>query len=275
TLAAPTLAPANASAVQVFTGTTTDAHGQALPYVSLGVVGGNQGTVSRSDGTFTLRLQGVKSTATVRLSCVGYQSREWHVSALSALARGKNMRLALREQQTALPEVVVQSARPVRRVLGNTTKSTFFNAGFGSAESGAQIGVPIHVGKRPVYLEQVTVHISYNRYDSLLLRLNVYRLERGVPTKTLLPEQVLLQLGNQIGPVTFNLAPRLLPVAGNILVSVELLEGWGGPAKGLFLSAGSLNGPTYYRRTSEAAWRRARGMGVGIQATAVLAVGEK
>ncbi|OUJ67689.1 hypothetical protein BXP70_28690 [Hymenobacter crusticola] len=265
TLTAPTLAPAYSSLASILRGTTTDAHGTPLPYVSIGVVGGNQGTVSRGDGTFELRLRGARATDKVRFSCVGYQSREWDVAFLSAGARGQALRLALWEQQIPLPEVVVQGARPVRRVLGNTTTSTFVNAGFGSAESGAQVGIPLHLGKKPVSLEKVAVQLSYNRYDSLLLRLNVYRLEKGVPTQNLLMEQVLMRVGNQTGAATFNLTSHPLAVTGNVLVAVELVQGWGSPQKGLYLSAGYLNGPSYYRPTSEGAWRRARGMGVGIQ----------
>jgi len=270
TRTAPTPAPTGASAAQVLRGTTTNALGHPLPYVSIGLVGGNQGTVSRSDGTFDLRLRGAQATDTVRLSCVGYQRRGWRLADLQALAKDQPLRLALREHPTALAEVVVRAARPVRRVLGNATTSNTLNAGFGSAESGAQVGISLHLGKRAVTLEKVAVHLSYNRYDSLLLRLNVYRLDHGVPTHPLLAEQVLVRWGSQAGPVTFDLARRPLSVMGSVLVAVELVGGWGGPQKGLFLAASFLSGPSYYRRTSEGAWRRARGLGVGIQAVVLL-----
>jgi hypothetical protein len=158
----------------------------------------------------------------------------------------------------------------VRRVLGNATTSKFLTAGFGSAEPGAQVGIPLHLGKRLVLLEKVTVQLAYNRYDSLLLRLNVYRLDKGLPTTSLLTEQVLVHWGKQTGPLVFDLASHPLAASGNLVVAVELLAGWGGPARALFLAAGLLNGPSYYRRTSEGGWRRAAGMGVGIQATAIL-----
>jgi len=273
TLAAPPLVRASAGGAteQVLWGTTTDAHGRPLPYVSIGLVGGNQGTVSRGDGTFDLRLRGVHTTDKVRLSCVGYQRREWSLAELSTLAKAGALRLVLREQQTSLPEVVVRAARPVRRLLGNTTTSKFVNAGFGSAASGAQVGIPLHLGKKQVSLEKVAVQVSYNRYDSLLLRLNVYRLHQGVPTDNLLAEQVLVRVGHQTGAVTFDLTRHPLAATGNVLVAVELVQGWGRSQKGLYLSAGYLNGSSYYRQTSEGAWRRARGMGASIQAEVLLA----
>jgi pimeloyl-ACP methyl ester carboxylesterase len=270
TRATPPRAAPSASVAQVLHGTTTDALGHPLPYVSIGLVGGNQGTVSRSDGTFDLRLHGVQATDTVRLSCVGYQRRGWRLADLPALANGHPLRLALQEQHTTLAEVVVRATKPVRRVLGNATTSQALNVGFGSAESGAQVGIPLHLGNRLVTLEKVTIPLSYNRYDSLLLRLNVYRLEHGVPTYPLLAEQVLVHWGSQTGPVSFDLTRRPLSVTGSVLVAVELVAGWGGPQKGLYVAAGFLRGPSYYRRTSEGAWRRARGMGVDIQATTIL-----
>lgn len=270
TRTAPPVVPPSTAAVPVLHGTTTNALGHPLPYVSIGLVGGNQGTVSRGDGTFDLRLRGVQATDTVRLSCVGYQPRGWRLAELAALGPGHPLQLALREQPTALAEVLVRATRPVRRVLGNTTTSQTLNAGFGSAEFGAQVGIPLHLGKRTVSLEKVLIHLSYNRYDSLLLRLNVYQLEHGTPTRPLLAEQVLVRWGRQTGPVPFDLTQRPLAVTGSVLVAVELVAGWGGPQKGLYLAAGFLNGPSYYRRTSEGAWQRARGMGVGIQATVLV-----
>lgn len=148
-----------------------------------------------------LRVQGEQTTGTLRASLVGYHNP---------------LQLALREQKTALPGVVVRAARARQ----------------------------CHAVK--------------------------FLLEKGIPTNNLLPEQVFVRVGHHSGPVGFYLTRFCgLFITGNILVALELLEGWGDLRKNLFLSAGLLNCPSYYRQNSVSSWLRAKGVGAGIQAALV------
>ena len=246
-------------------GTIVDQEDKPLSYVNIGILGGSQGTVSQEDGSFQWQSSGANRSDTVRLSRVGYQSQDFPVTQLVSTVKTKPLRFQLQPQNKILPEVVVKTDRPTRRTLGNATESKFFSVGFGSDQLGAQVGIRINARKEPMYIEKVDFHVSYNRYDSLTIRLNIYRLANNVPTDNLMSQNVVVRLGKQTGRITFDLHNQPVQVSDDVLVALELLNGKGGPDQGIFLSAGMLNGSTYYRRASQGFWRRSKGVGVGMQ----------
>jgi pimeloyl-ACP methyl ester carboxylesterase len=250
----------------VLEGKVCGTDGKGLPYVNLGVPGRNQGTVSRPDGSFRLALKEVRADDTLRVSLLGYQTLNLTLARVTEGATPGGLRLTLAEQTQALPEVVVRTDASVVKVLGNPTESRFFSGGFGPNQLGAQIGIPVRARKKPMRVEKVDFHVSYNTYDSLTLRLNVYQLENGVPGQNLLRENVLLRLGKQTGRFAFDLSGHNLVIREDVLMALELLDGQGAETR-FFLSAGVFNGSTYYRRASQGTWRKAKGAGVGIQVT--------
>ena len=248
-------------------GNITDEESKPLAYVNIGILKGSQGTVSQEDGSFNWHPSGANSADTIRLSLVGYESQDWPVSKLTETAKAGLLRVTLKRQVLILPEAVVRTKRPIRRTLGNATQSRFFSAGFGSDQLGAQMGVRVNARKSPMYIEKVDFHISYNRYDSLTIRLNIYQLENSVPTHNLMTRPVIVRLGKQTGRIAFDLGDQAIRINSDVVVAIELLNGQGGPERGVYLSAGMLNGSTYYRRASQGTWRQSKGVGAGIQVT--------
>lgn len=248
-------------------GLVTDLNDKPLPYANIGILKGNQGTVSGENGSFTWRSSGANRADTVRVSMVGYEHQDWPLAQLIQRAANGPLRFKLKRQSLLLSEVVVKTRRAVRQVVGNATESRFFSVGFSSEQAGAQMGIRVRASKTPTYIEKVDFHISYNRYDSLTIRLTVYQLENGVPTHNLMSRPVLVRLGRQTGRVAFDLGAQPIAITNDVLVALELLDGQGGPDRGLYLSAGMLNGSTYHRRASQGAWRQSKGIGAGIQVT--------
>ena len=79
------------------TGTVIDSLTQApLPFTNVGVLGKDEGTVSNSEGTFTLSLEGLNSSDTIFFSFVGYQQRKVSLEQLK------------KQPQVALIENVIQ-----------------------------------------------------------------------------------------------------------------------------------------------------------------------
>lgn len=265
TLAPPLATHLNQTSAFTLRGSISDTGNKPLAYVNMGILGGNQGTVSQSDGSFHWSSSGAGLTDTVRLSLVGYESRDWPLSELIQSAKHGSLQLTLKRQVLALPEIVIKTNRPIRRTLGNATQSRLLSASFGGGQCGSQIGIRVKARRSPTYIEKVNFHVSYNRYDSLTIRLNIYQLEDGVPAHNLLTRPVLVRLGNQTGRMSFDLSDQPLAIAKEVLVALEVVDGQGGPGRGLYLSAGLLTGSTYYRRASQGHWRQSKGMGAGIQ----------
>jgi hypothetical protein len=246
-------------------GTVIDDLGKALPYVNIGVPSSNQGTVSRLDGSFSLVLKAPGSFDTLRFSLIGYSNHHLALGPLLSRIPNQPLQIQLKEQSQQLPAVSIAGKRLRRKTLGNRTESRFLSVGFGSNQLGAQVGIPIKARRHPMILEEVDFHVSYNRYDSLTVRLNIYQLEEGKPTHHLLNQSFILQVGSQTGRFAFDLSQRPFAIREDVLVALELLQGKGGADQGIFFSAGMLNGATYYRKASHGSWRKAKGMGVGIQ----------
>lgn len=228
-------------------------------------MGGSQGTVSQPDGSFDWQSSGADLGDTVRLSLVGYESQDWPLAHFLQTAKAGLLHIKLKREVFHLPEVVVKTTRPIRRTLGNTTQSRFLSAGFGGGQWGSQIGIRIKARQSPTYIEKVDFHVSYNRYDSLTIRLNIYQLENGIPTHNLLTRPVLVRLGNQTGRMGFELSDQPIAIEKEVVVALELVDGQGGPNRGVYLSAGMLTGSTFYRRASQGRWRQSKGLGAGIQ----------
>jgi hypothetical protein len=96
--------------------------------------------------------------------------------------------------------------------------------------------------------------------------MNIYNFKNGIPFENIIQKNVIVQLGKQTGRYTVNLIPYKLEMKGDILLSLEWIEGsHTGSGNGvIFLSASFLNSATWHRITSQGEWKKATGLGVGL-----------
>jgi pimeloyl-ACP methyl ester carboxylesterase len=243
----------------VIRGRVFDAKDKApLAYVNVGIPGKNRGTVTRPDGSFTLAIDPNMNEDSVQFSIAGYQSRTIMIH--------QPLTVFLNEKLTELKEVVVTSRAPKTRRLGNTTTARSVSVGFPMRFLGAELGVRIRLGKRPVLLKAFNFNISSSRVDTALFRLNIYGFDKGTPSGYKLQQNILVPVGKAAGARMIDISAYHLITSGDILVTLELIEGASsGPEPGaLFLSAGFFNSPTWRRPTSQATWKKAAGIGVGF-----------
>ena len=78
----------------------------SLPFVNIGVLKKELGTVSNEDGFFFLEVPDVYATETLRLSMIGFDTRDFQVAELETILLSNNT-LVLAEQTTFLEEVVL------------------------------------------------------------------------------------------------------------------------------------------------------------------------
>lgn len=248
-------------------GKITDEEGKGLPYVNIGIPGKNVGTVSGEDGAFALAVDTSLFNDKVKISCIGYEEIEYPVSDLVKGGKDGNLVIKLKKSFSSLQEVVVHKTFKIK-VLGNTSHSKFMSGGFSSSDLGSEAGTRIKIRKDRSYLKKVNFNISYNKLDSIRVRLNIYKLKDGVPDVNILPENVILNLNNkQTGEVEIDLSKYNLVVHDDLLVSLELLASKGDPKSSIFISASLLGAPTFYRQTSQAKWKEYKSLSLGINAT--------
>jgi dienelactone hydrolase len=235
--------------------------GAPLAYVNVGIPGKNRGTVTQPDGSFVLTIDQDMDEDSLQFSMAGYQARTVKI--------GQPLRVFLNEKTTELKEVVVASRAPKTRRLGNTSTSRSVSIGFPMRFLGAELGVRIKLGKKPVRLRTFNFNISYSRVDSAVCRLNIYGFDKGAPAGYKLEQNIFVPVGKNVGLQSVDLSAYNLIMSGDILVTLELIRGSSSGAEpgALFLSAGFLNAATWRRATSQANWKKAGGIGVGFNIT--------
>ena len=235
-----------------------------LSYVNIGIPNKNNGTVSRRDGSFQITIDEGKISDSLKFSMAGYLSQTVPISDL--LNQKKQNVILLKESYSELKEVVITKKVLPQKILGNTTTSKFISIGLPLKFLGSEIGVKIRLGKNPVILKSFSFNVSDNRLDTAVFRMNIYNFKNGIPFENIIQKNVIVPLGKQTGRYTVNLIPYKLEMKGDILLSLEWIEGsHSGSGNGvIFLSASFLNSATWHRITSQGEWKKATGLGVGL-----------
>lgn len=250
------------------TGLVTDAStGAPLAFANIGVPGKNAGTVTAQDGSFTLKIDSGLLNDSFLITSIGYAAQAIPIKNTGS---GKqHVVVPMVRQQTALPEVVVSTKLLPQKVKGNTSTSMHVSVGLPLKFLGAETGIRIALGNTPVLLKQFSFNINDNRLDTAVFRMNIYRVISGVPAENILTQNIFVAVGKQTGLCNLDLTKYKIVLQGDILLSLEWVEGarMGAGSGAIFLSAGFLNGATWHRLTSQAAWTKAPGLGVGFNLT--------
>ena len=278
-----------AASAQPISGTVTNAATRAgLPYVNIGVVGKDLGTVSTEQGRYQLQFREELANDTVRISSLGYQTR---LLTLRSLLAQPN--IALVPSSVALSEVQVRGRNVFRRALtlGNTTNSLTSNLNLNTKDLGSEIGTVISIKRRPTRVLSANFNVSYNKVGALTFRVNFYRLDaKGRPTETkLLAHDVFVTSNIKTGTIAVDLTNERLVVEEDFFLALEWIkskdaagsagqpahpnkfrvsvsksESGGAPVAppqpqdlAFSLSVGYVNNDLYLRSTSQAAWERA------------------
>lgn len=250
-----------ASAVaQPISGRITDGRTHAaLPYVNIGVVGQDLGTVADEQGAYTLAFQKPLAAATVRISSLGYAPRNLTLAELAAQPD-----VALTPEAVPLAEVQVRGRAGFRRThtLGNTSGSKSSNYRFSSANLGWQMGTVIKLSRRPSQLVDANFFIAYDAHGQVTFRINLYRLDaRGHPTEIKLIDHDLIVTRPLVrGPMTVDLRAEKLLLNKDFFLAIELLNRSeiGSPEEPYAFSAsfGYTQNEVYRRSTSQAPWHQ-------------------
>ena len=254
---------------QFITGKVLDAENrQPLPFVNIGVLNKNLGTVSNEYGTFLLELNPEFLLDTLRFSMIGFGRKDFIVQDYLEQEKAENI-ILLKEEVLLLEEVTVvrkKNKKYKRKILGNKTESKTLVGGFTSNDLGNEIGFICRIRKTPTFVEAFNLSIAKNTYGSVRFRLNFYSLKQGVPNQNLLDETIMILTDIESGNVSLDLKPYDIVMEDDFLVSIEWIEDLGSGE--LLFSAGFFGSNLYARATSQGTWTQmgvaAYGMNVEV-----------
>lgn len=248
-------------------GRIIDFENKPIPYANIGVKEKDIGTVSNASGDFELKIPKKYRSEKLEISSIGYQSQILSMQELTSTENNKYIEIKLATIYQQLQDVVIIPKEFRTRVLGNTTTSKFLSGGFSSNDMGAEAGTRIKI-KKPSYLKKVNFNLSYNKLDSIKVRLNIYAMHNGKPGENILPENIFININNkQTGNITIDLSKYDLLVKDDILIALQMIEAKGDVMASIFISSSLLGSPTYYREASQATWREYKSLSIGINVT--------
>jgi hypothetical protein len=235
---------------------------ESLPYVNIGLVNQNIGTVTDEAGYFELEVPGNGyADATLRFSMIGYENQDF---TLQEYQDQKIFTIPLKEKATALEEVVLTTKKNKyqTKILGNKTTSQLIYAAFTTNKLGNEMGFLVRGRKNPMILKKFNVSLVENDYGPIRFRLNFYDLKDGLPNETLLNENIIVETDIQSGIVSKDLTPYEIVIDQDFFVAIEWIEDLG-PGK-LFFSGGFFGSPLIAREVSQGTWSKVGSASVGM-----------
>ena len=239
---------------------------EPLPFVNIGVLKKELGTVSNEDGFFFLEVPDLFAKETLRFSMIGFDERDFQVADLEAILLSNNT-LVLAEQTTFLEEVVLTAEKKWdTRVSGNSTTSKLLITGFTSNQLGNEIALFVKVKKTPAYIEGIQFSVVENIYPEVRFRVNVYSSDYRFPDENILKENIFVTLKQSEGLISVDLKEYYILVDDDVFISLEWIDEDLG-SEGLWFSAGVFGKSIYAKNTSQAEWKKQRGLSLGMSVT--------
>lgn len=230
-----------------------------IPYVNIGVVGKGIGTVSDANGDFVIYLHDSINNGTLKLSCIGYKTKEFNV--LSFKSSGTSI-VELEENIVSLSQVVVKPKKIKTKILGNENNSKTIVAGFRTNDLGSELGVVMHIKKAPSFIEQLNFNLAHNGAGVVKFRVNIYNMKKGVVDSIILKQPIIITWEAESGPISIDMKKYNLTVENDFVVSLEWIEGYGN--QNIMFCVGLMNGNCLFRKTSQDVWHKANPAGVGF-----------
>lgn len=225
---------------------------QPAEYVNVGLIGKGIGTVSDQKGNFTIEIPETYDNDSLYFSRVGYSS---FAIKVSDLRNQPNKVIKLQLNRVNLKEVTVIPKEYKKKTLGVTAKSKNVVAGFDNYKLGYELGLLMKVNN-PTYIQKVYINFASCTYDSVFLRLNIYKKVGEMDFVNILSEPIYINLPqkdlNQT--VTLDLISKYIRVEDDFLITLENVREMGDGK--LMFCASLISQATYYRETSQAKWEK-------------------
>ena len=220
-------------AAQTLEGRVMDeASGEGIAYANVGVVGKNVGTVSSAQGHFQIAIDSRYHQDTLRISAVGYQPYQLTVGDFVQRLQD-DPTVMMTEAVTMMKEIVVKEkkykGRKLKeRVLGNTEATMNNETLFETNQLGHEMGVRVKVRRKPTFVQDFTVTLTENQYDTFKFRINFCSMKDGLPDRNLLNENIIVTSSQKKGPITVDLRDYNIVLENDVFVSMEWIEDLGG-----------------------------------------------
>ena len=233
--------------------------GKPVEFANIGVTKIAKGTVSDFDGTFSFVLEEteINQKDTLQISRIGYKTIRFSTQDFREIIKTKGI-VQIEAVPYELKGITVRSSDADKRKIGYQSSSKrLFGFWNDSLALGGEHASKILVRKGPVKLEDISFNVIANISDSLLVRVNAYQLEKGLPGENISNGNILHTIKQRQGTITIDLSPYNIVVEDHFVISLELLKIYGGRV-GIGISAFDDGSRSFTRLVSQGRWKRMR-----------------
>lgn len=203
--------------------------GSPIPYANIGVMRSSVGTISNTDGTFSIRIPEKLINDTLVFSALGYGRK---LIPIRFLKPDLHHSILLHEKTLVLNDVVVSAKREKNKVYqmgnrdvsGGVLETDTLYAGYSTA---LLIEITDELMKQglqfPVYLEKARLRILRNNLTSFKFRVRLNEVDstNGHPGADMLQQSVVVESTMRKGWLDFDLTPFKLLITKPFFVTFE------------------------------------------------------
>lgn len=223
-----------------------------IPFANIGFVGKGIGTVSDEYGNYALEFPPAKleSIDHLQFSVVGYKPQAFSKNEI-LLTIQKPLNIYLKPEQYQLDELVLGESKRRTGNIGDLDYDERIVGYWKDIEGlGGEILTKIKVRRKNTKLHNLKFKVLENGSDSLLVRVNVYDVDRGLVGRSLLQESIQYTLDAKTGLISIPLEKYNVVVNENIIVGIELLKVYGRQI-GFSLAGSRTKGISFVRYRSQ------------------------
>ena len=208
---------------------------QPIPYVKIGIEKEKIGTISNEKGVFSIDLTSINPDKNIKIEVSGYET---YSENIGNFIKKNSHQIVLQEKIQTIQEVKISPKKLVDKNWGvNTkTKSVMYsvNPEFNKENFLGETALEFNT-KKKAKIKNINLNIAeFNSNQPVLLRYTVYNEENDLPGKSLLEEEITIELTeNQIkeGVFTLNVNDQNIWVQGKFFVGIQFLKQFEGNIK--------------------------------------------
>ena len=196
-----------------------------IPYVNIGIINQNKGTVSNYQGEFEFKFSNELMKDSISISSIGYKTKHISTSEFFNELSLKSI-IELYPKVIALEEITLIAKKSNRlKIIGNKIdKEKGLQFGFHNSLLGHEIAIKIKTNQK-IQIKRFNTFITKNT-KNMLFRLNFYDVKDGKPNKKIVNKNIIFSFSDQTGMFTFDLNKYHIFMENDFYLSVEIIESY-------------------------------------------------
>ncbi len=245
----------------IISGYVKDNKGNGLPYANIGVKGGKIGTISGTDGKFSISIPDSILRDSLTFSSIGFKDKSFIMSSLIA-----KKEIILEERIISLHEVRISNVKLKRYKLGISGRTPLVSIPTKSYQKNDIMEQARLIQlKKPAKLINANIFIISESMNEVGIRLNFYAIENGMPGKRLIEKSIIRKAVIKNGWFSIDLEDENIYLDEDFVVAFEYLPS----AQNSIVFGAKLGAAdSFLRSSSQGLWRKNLLGGCSIYVTA-------